>query len=160
MKKQRPVRALFISNLAGPDLKIKDRGTQQVSRGHKLQGWLAILILYREDLIHEHKEIRNHSATAVVLYPLLCFFKLLLFLNFRLSCSWSLSHQLQVKRQSNKKRIALITQEYMEEPLVLTDPLVHLQIKETNKANPNNNPNAQELLHLGFTSREILFMQN
>lgn len=48
----------------------------------------------------------------------------------------------------------------MEEPLVLTDPLVHLQIKETNKANPNNNPNAQELLHLGFTSREILFMQN
>lgn len=160
MKKQRPVRALSISNLAGPDLKIKDPGTQQVSRGHKLQGWLAILILHWEDLIHKHREIRNHSATAVVLYPLLCLFKLLLFLNFRLSSSWSPSHQLQVKRQSNKKRIALITQEYMEEPLVLTDPLVHLQIKETNKANPNNNPNAQELLHLGSTSGEILFMQN
>lgn len=39
----------------------------------------------------------------------------------------------------------------MEEPQELTDPLVHLQIKETNKANPNNN--AQELLHLGFSIR-------
>lgn len=41
----------------------------------------------------------------------------------------------------------------MEEPLVLTDPLVHLQIKESNKANPNNDPNAQDLLHLGCSIR-------
>lgn len=38
----------------------------------------------------------------------------------------------------------------MEEPPELTDPLVHFQIKEINKVNPNN---AQELLHLCFSIR-------